>query len=194
MPIHLPFDEYPMNTIRAFAIAATLVLGGMTLARAEQCAITVNDPNVDFGRVFGDRIGAARGADRRPVASTNRAIAVQCRQAGVTAIRFDGIPSPDGSIHLGNVADYTITVTRVALDGRDVLAGLARSGSATAVAPVPQIFRPGDTLVPYDADRPAAGRRLDVLIRIDAFRAAETALNGEVTVTSEPRFSVVAAP
>lgn len=194
MPIRIPFDEHPMQKIRAFTIAAALVLGGVTPARAEPCSMVVDDPNVDFGRVFGDRIAAARGAARRPVASMNRAIAVQCRQAAVAAVRFDGIPSPDGIVRLGSVADYTITVTRVVLDGRDVSAGIARSGSATAVAPVPLIFRPGDTLVPYDANRPAAGRRLDVFIRIDAFRAAETALSGEVTVTSEPRFSFVSAP
>ncbi|KVO00546.1 hypothetical protein WJ70_00220 [Burkholderia ubonensis] len=183
-----------MHRIRAFTIAATLVLGGVTLARAEPCSMTVDDPIVDFGRVFGDRIAAARGAARRPVASMNRAIAVQCQQAAVAAVRFDGIPSPDGIVPLGNVADYTITVTRVVLDGRDVPAGIARSGSAAAVASVPLIFRPGDTLVPYDANRPVAGRRLDVFIRIDAFRAAETALSAEVTVTSEPRFRFVSAP
>ncbi|ABX18157.1 hypothetical protein C6Q28_31805 [Burkholderia multivorans] len=183
-----------MNTIRAFAVVATLMLSGMTLARAEACVIAINDPNVDFGRVFGDRIGASRGADRRPVASANRLLAVQCRQGVVAAIRFDGIPSPDGSIRLGNVAHYTITVTRVALDGRDVMAGIARSGRAAVAGPVPLVLMPGDTLVPYDVDRPAAGRRLDVFIRIDAFRAAETVLSGEVTVASEPRFSVVSSP
>ncbi|WP_231716824.1 DUF1120 domain-containing protein [Burkholderia ubonensis] len=156
--------------------------------------MTVNDPNVDFGRVFGDRIGAKPGTDRRPVASMNRVIAVQCPRAGVVAIRFDGIPSPDGRIRLGSVADYTITVTRVALDGRDVRAGIAPSGSAAAVASVPLVFRQGETLVPYDTNLPVSGRRLDVFVRIDAFRATETALSGEVTVTSEPRFSLVSAP
>lgn len=92
------------------------------------------------------------------------------------------------------MAHYTITVTRVAFDGRDVMAGIARSGSAAVAGPVPLVLMPSDTLVPYDVDRPAAGRRLDVFIRIDAFRAAETVLSGEVTVTSEPRFSVVSSP
>ncbi|MCO1373280.1 hypothetical protein L0Z42_22520 [Burkholderia multivorans] len=193
MPIPIPTREYSMNTIRTLAIAA-FVLGGVTLARAERCAIAVSDPKVDFGRVFGDRIGAPRGADRRPVASANRALAVQCRQESVAAIRFDGVPSADGSIRLGDVARYTVTVTRVALDGRDVMAGVARGGDAAAVTLAPLILMPGDMLVPYDANRPAAGRRLDVFIRIDAFRAAETTLSGEVTVTSEPRFSVVSTP
>ncbi|MGU3779553.1 hypothetical protein [Burkholderia metallica] len=183
-----------MNRIHVLTIAATLVLGGAGRAWAEPCTLSVNDPNVDFGRVFGDRIGAMRGTDRRPVASMNRAIAVQCAQGGTMALRFDGIPSPDGNIRLGNVADYTITVTRVALDGRDVQAGIAPSGAATANAPVPLLFRQGETLVPYDGNRPASGKRLDVFIRIDAFRAAGTALSAETTVTSEPRFSVVPAP
>lgn len=105
MPIPIPTREYSMNTIRTLAIAA-FVLGGVTLARAERCAIAVSDPKVDFGRVFGDRIGAPRGADRRPVASANRALAVQCRQESVAAIRFDGVPSADGSIRFGDVARH----------------------------------------------------------------------------------------
>ncbi|OMG71772.1 hypothetical protein [Burkholderia ubonensis] len=182
-----------MNGFKKMIFAGLISLGGWSAAQAGECVLNINDANVNFGRVFGDRIGDGRGAERRPIATMNRIVSAQCHRAIVMSLRFDGVPSPDERISLGGVAEYVVTVTRISLDGKDVQATLSSTGNALEATSMPISFRPGDAVTPSESNMPAPGKRLEVFIRLDAYRTAEPALNRETTVTSDARFRVVAA-
>ncbi|NTZ06309.1 hypothetical protein [Burkholderia metallica] len=153
--------------------------------------MSINDANVDFGRVYGDRIGGSRVENRRSIASASRTISAQCVRATKMALRFDGAPSREGWMRLGRMADYTLTVTRVTLDGKDVQVGVMESGGRHRVTAAPVRLRSDDVLFAGASDTAAAGRRLDVVVRIDAYRTEEAPLTADVTATAESRFRLV---
>lgn len=95
-----------MNTIRAFAVVATLMLSGMTLARAEACVIAINDPNVDFGMY------SATGSARRaaPIAVPSRR-PIDCSpcNAGKASSRLSGLTAFHRRTAVSGSATWPIT-------------------------------------------------------------------------------------
>lgn len=160
-------------------------------AQAADCTLSLNDDTVDYGRLIGQRTGEAHRTARAPIATAHRTLTALCKGATAIAVKLDGVDAGNGTVKLGNIADVTLTVTQMTLDGKTVQVGKSTAGGPVEVVSAPAQFRPGEVVRPVTAATPMAGTRLDISLRIDAFRAPQTALNNETTVTSENQFRLV---
>lgn len=183
----------PTTLLRNLALCGLLLpcLWALPAAGAADCTLSLNDSTVDYGRLFGQRVGEAGGGVRTPIAASGRTLTALCKNDTAIAVKLDGVDTGEGTFRLGEVADYALAITQMTLDGKPVQTGKSTAGVPAVVVNTPAQFRPGDVVMPMASGAPMTGRRLEIQLRIQAFQARQTALSHETTVQSENHFRLV---
>lgn len=182
-----------MTRLQHMAICAALaapLAWTATATHAADCSLTLNDATVDYGRALGSGVRET-AADDKPIATATRLLSVVCDASTAIGVKLDGPAQTSNMLQMGNSAKYTLAVTQMLLDGKAVSLGKSADGSLAVATPMPATLRPGDVVTPFVANVPVSGRRLDISLRADVYRAGVAGLPQQTTATSENQFRLV---